>query len=289
MWDEIARLAGDEGLTILLTTHYLEEADRLADRIAIVDRGRVVAEGTPGRPQGRTARRRRPPGAARSGGQAGRTLLNGALGAVPGRARGRCVDGPPASAPAPTTERPRCPPCWPRWSGPGSAVAARRPSPGPRWTTSISATPAAVTPRRRRNGADRASPSRERTGGAPMSTGRLPDLVHDAASAHGVRPAARVPAHHADPAGDLAVPVRQPLPEGRRTAAASAPTSYLDYLVPGRGRDERASLQHVGGHGHARGDRARHAQPLPDHPGQPGGPHERAMSSNRPQHRRCSR
>ncbi|SEG54475.1 ABC-2 type transport system ATP-binding protein [Actinacidiphila yanglinensis] len=47
MWAEIARLAGDDGLTILLTTHYLDEADRLAGRIAIVDRGRVVAEGTP--------------------------------------------------------------------------------------------------------------------------------------------------------------------------------------------------------------------------------------------------
>ncbi|MBM9509386.1 ATP-binding cassette domain-containing protein [Actinacidiphila acididurans] len=47
MWEEIGRLAGEEGLTILLTTHYLEEADRLAERIAIVDRGRVVAEGTP--------------------------------------------------------------------------------------------------------------------------------------------------------------------------------------------------------------------------------------------------
>jgi len=47
MWHEIARLAGDEGLTILLTTHYLEEADSLAQRLAIVDRGHVVAEGTP--------------------------------------------------------------------------------------------------------------------------------------------------------------------------------------------------------------------------------------------------
>ena len=47
MWEEISRLAGDEGLTILLTTHYLEEADRLASRLAIVDRGRIVAEGTP--------------------------------------------------------------------------------------------------------------------------------------------------------------------------------------------------------------------------------------------------
>ena len=47
MWQEIGRLAGSEGLTVLLTTHYLEEADRLASRLAIVDRGRVVASGTP--------------------------------------------------------------------------------------------------------------------------------------------------------------------------------------------------------------------------------------------------
>jgi ABC-2 type transport system ATP-binding protein len=47
MWEEISRLAGEEGLTILLTTHYLEEADRLASQLAIVDRGRVVAEGSP--------------------------------------------------------------------------------------------------------------------------------------------------------------------------------------------------------------------------------------------------
>ena len=46
MWKEIARLTG-EGLTILLTTHYLEEADNLAKRLAIVDQGRVVTEGTP--------------------------------------------------------------------------------------------------------------------------------------------------------------------------------------------------------------------------------------------------
>src|SRR4029453_383696 len=39
MWEETARLAGDERLTILLTTHYLEEAERLAGQVAIVDRG----------------------------------------------------------------------------------------------------------------------------------------------------------------------------------------------------------------------------------------------------------
>jgi ABC-2 type transport system ATP-binding protein len=47
MWAEISRLAHEEGVTVLLTTHYLEEADRLAAQLAIVDRGRVVAAGTP--------------------------------------------------------------------------------------------------------------------------------------------------------------------------------------------------------------------------------------------------
>jgi ABC-2 type transport system ATP-binding protein len=47
MWNEITRLSSEEGITVLLTTHYLEEADRLARRLAIVDSGRVVAAGTP--------------------------------------------------------------------------------------------------------------------------------------------------------------------------------------------------------------------------------------------------
>ena len=47
MWAEIERLANEERMTILLTTHYLEEADRLASQLAIVDRGRIVARGTP--------------------------------------------------------------------------------------------------------------------------------------------------------------------------------------------------------------------------------------------------
>ncbi|MFD7937816.1 ATP-binding cassette domain-containing protein [Streptomyces sp. NPDC059755] len=84
MWDEIGRLAGEEGLTILLTTHYLEEADRLAERVAIVDRGRIVVAGTPDSLKGelrgdavhvelRTAL-----------GESGRALLEGALGGLPG-------------------------------------------------------------------------------------------------------------------------------------------------------------------------------------------------------------
>ncbi|MEU4605007.1 ATP-binding cassette domain-containing protein [Kribbella sp. NPDC023972] len=47
LWTEVGRLAGQEGMTVLLTTHYLEEADRLADQLAIVDHGKIVAEGTP--------------------------------------------------------------------------------------------------------------------------------------------------------------------------------------------------------------------------------------------------
>jgi ABC-2 type transport system ATP-binding protein len=47
MWEELERLATQEKLTILLTTHYLEEADRLSRRIAIVSRGKVVVEGVP--------------------------------------------------------------------------------------------------------------------------------------------------------------------------------------------------------------------------------------------------
>ncbi len=48
MWGLIRALVADEGVTILLTTQYLDEADRLADRVAVLDHGVLVAEGTPG-------------------------------------------------------------------------------------------------------------------------------------------------------------------------------------------------------------------------------------------------
>jgi ABC-2 type transport system ATP-binding protein len=47
MWQEVRRLNREQGLTIFLTTQYLEEADALADRVGIIDGGRLVAEGTP--------------------------------------------------------------------------------------------------------------------------------------------------------------------------------------------------------------------------------------------------
>src|ERR687888_710007 len=47
LWEEVGRLAREEGVTVFLTTQYLEEADVLADRVGIIDHGRIVAEGTP--------------------------------------------------------------------------------------------------------------------------------------------------------------------------------------------------------------------------------------------------
>jgi ABC-2 type transport system ATP-binding protein len=47
LWEEVARLATEEGVTVFLTTQYLEEADALAGRVGIIDHGRIVAEGTP--------------------------------------------------------------------------------------------------------------------------------------------------------------------------------------------------------------------------------------------------
>ena len=47
VWDEVRRLNGELGVTVFLTTQYLEEADALADRVAIIDGGRIVEEGSP--------------------------------------------------------------------------------------------------------------------------------------------------------------------------------------------------------------------------------------------------
>jgi ABC-2 type transport system ATP-binding protein len=47
LWDEVVRLKREDGVTVFLTTQYLEEADVLADRVGIIDHGRIVAEGTP--------------------------------------------------------------------------------------------------------------------------------------------------------------------------------------------------------------------------------------------------
>jgi ABC-2 type transport system ATP-binding protein len=47
LWDEVSRLSREDGVTVFLTTQYLEEADQLADRVGIIDDGKIAAEGTP--------------------------------------------------------------------------------------------------------------------------------------------------------------------------------------------------------------------------------------------------
>jgi ABC-2 type transport system ATP-binding protein len=54
LWEEIRRLV-DAGKTVLLTTHYLEEADALADRIAVINQGEIIAEGTPSQIKAQTS------------------------------------------------------------------------------------------------------------------------------------------------------------------------------------------------------------------------------------------
>src|SRR5215216_1820347 len=56
LWNEVGRLAKQEGVTVFLTTQYLEEADVLADRVGIIDLGRIVAEGAPGELEGEIAK-----------------------------------------------------------------------------------------------------------------------------------------------------------------------------------------------------------------------------------------
>jgi ABC-2 type transport system ATP-binding protein len=57
LWEEIRRLV-DQGKTVLLTTHYLEEADALADRIAVINQGEIIAEGTPAEIKAQTGGKR---------------------------------------------------------------------------------------------------------------------------------------------------------------------------------------------------------------------------------------
>jgi ABC-2 type transport system ATP-binding protein len=56
LWDEIGKLVA-RGKTVLLTTHYLQEADALADRIVVIDKGEIIAQGTPGEIKSRTSGR----------------------------------------------------------------------------------------------------------------------------------------------------------------------------------------------------------------------------------------
>ena len=75
LWEHIRSLRDDQGVTIVLTTHYLDEADALADRILVMDDGQIVADDTPDALKARvsgdvvTRQRRRRPRRGRAGGR----------------------------------------------------------------------------------------------------------------------------------------------------------------------------------------------------------------------------
>jgi len=54
LWTQVAQLNAEERVTVFLTTHYMEEAERVASRIAIIDHGRIVAQGSPQELKGQT-------------------------------------------------------------------------------------------------------------------------------------------------------------------------------------------------------------------------------------------
>ena len=116
MWAEIERLAREERMTILLTTHYLEEADRLASRLAIVDRGRIVARGTPdelkAELEGDAVQVELPSDERRR--RAARRWSASAGWARCWSRAARCTRARP-------TARRRSRPCWPRWRRTGCA------------------------------------------------------------------------------------------------------------------------------------------------------------------------
>ena len=139
LWDEVAHLARNEGVTVFLTTQYLEEADALADRVGIIDHGRLVAEGTPaelkaeiGRPTVEAMPARPRPSSDASSGVLAR--FGEPLPAARGAAAVRLTDGaeeladdrPRARRRGDPGRRPRAPRAEPRRRLP-------RPRPGARW------------------------------------------------------------------------------------------------------------------------------------------------------------
>ena len=146
MWQEIARLAGGEGMTVLLTTHYLEEADRLASRLAIVDRGRVVATGTPDELKGELRGDAVHVELPASWDDADANLVRSVLAGLP--AVRDVVIAAATYPPAATTAPPPSRSCWPDCSEPASTPRRWRWR-GRRWTTCTCGTPAAATASRR--------------------------------------------------------------------------------------------------------------------------------------------
>ncbi len=207
MWVEVERLAVQENLTILLTTHYLEEADRLAERVAIVSRGKIVVEGTPEELKaglhGESVTVELDDTDTRAHEAARRRTCCGR------RERGH-RRGPPPSRARPERRRRRSPGSSRRSRATASRSPRSRP-PGRRSTTSTSTTPAASSePRTRRGSGDADDPPDRLDGRAP-----------------GAEPDARADLDRDDdhPAAAVAAPLRAALLEGDAAPRAAPPAT----------------------------------------------------------------
>ena len=240
LWDMIRELVS-EGTTVLLTTQYLEEADRLADRIAVVDGGQVIANDTPERAQGAArqhgdrdghGRRRR----RRARGRAARRLIEGRVGARGDTVRItrtdgahvliealRALDGAGLAPDTLAVREPSMDDVFLALTGHAAEGAradepARRPSRGKGGSRMSSAAdrPPPATDRARPRGS-RSARVRDTLGHRPAQPDRLPPRAAAAGVLH-------------DPAGDL----RADVPYVFGGAIVCRPAMpYVDYLMPG--------------------------------------------------------
>ena len=210
---EIVRVLVAEGTTVLLTTQYLDEADQLADRIAIIDHGRVIAEGTCGELKAsvgsgalhvRVARPRR-------SGPTAAAVLAGALGVPvqlerrPGR---RCRPGSPTPSGSP--------PRWPSWPRPASPSPSSR-SASPAWTRCSSPSPATRPTDRR--------PATRTDGGRSVTHRHRPPTTTTEADARPVAEAtlrAALSSRARPPPGRPAWSRRSPSPGGRCSRSSTS-------------------------------------------------------------------
>ena len=211
LWEEVARLAREDGVTVFLTTQYLEEADVLADRVGIIDQRPHRRRGHAGRAEGRDRRARR----SRSC-RARRTIAS--------RCRACSTASAPATQAGPNARRAcsstTAPPRSPTSSARSTPRASRSPtcSCTRRRSTTCSWPRPAATSRARPTGAAR--PTRRRPGGgpgvsavaAPLPAGLSSSRAWDA----GRRARAALDRAHGAPAGDGLLRLRLPaLPAGR--------------------------------------------------------------------------